>query len=355
MAIRRCARCILPETFPSIKFDDEGVCNYCRSYKGQEKEADLKAQYRQKFETLLQQVTGPDSVALPSDSSSPAPGTMPPEPYQYNVLMAYSGGKDSSYTLDIFKNKYKLSVLAVTFDHAFLSPYAIENIKTICESLSIDHIAFKPQFDILRRVFTASVKDNFYSKKSLERASTICSSCMGIVKFMTLKLALEKNIPFIGYGWSPGQAPIQSSVMKINAGFIKTSQKSFYDPLHNIAGDEINKYFLNTTDFDTLQNTNLYNVHPLAFLDYNEETIYHRIAELGWKQPPDTDSNSSNCLLNSFANQTHIDRYGYHPYAFEVAGLVRSGVLTRQEGIEKVEAPQDSSTIEQVKRKLGIK
>ena len=178
---------------------------------------------------------------------------------------------------------------------------------------------------------------------------------MGIVKFITLKLAIEKNIPFIGYGWSPGQAPIQSSVMKINADFIKTSQKSFYDPLHRIVGDEINKYFLDTADFDTLQNMTLYNVHPLAFLDYSEEAIYHRIAELGWKQPTDTDSNSSNCLLNSFANQAHIDKYGFHPYAFEVAGLVRSGVLTRKEGIEKVEAPQDSGTIEQVKRKLGLK
>ena len=352
--MKRCVKCILPETFPSIKFDDEGVCNYCRSYKGHEKEDDLKTQYRQKFETLLQQITVPATIAPLTDSSSPAPGTLHPDTYQYNVLMAYSGGKDSSYTLDLFKNKYKLSILAVTFDHGFLSPYATENIKTICESLSIDHITFKPQFDILTRIFRGSLNENFYSKKALERASTICSSCMGIVKFITLKLAIEKNIPFIGYGWSPGQAPIQSSVMKINADFIKSSQKSFYDPLHRISGDEINKYFLDKADFETLQKMSLYNVHPLAFLDYNEEAIYHRIAKLGWKQPPDTDSNSSNCLLNSFANQTHIDRYGFHPYAFEVAGLVRSGVLSRREGIEKVEAPQDSVTIEQVKRKLGI-
>lgn len=28
--LRRCTRCILPETYPGISFDDEGVCNYCR-------------------------------------------------------------------------------------------------------------------------------------------------------------------------------------------------------------------------------------------------------------------------------------------------------------------------------------
>jgi len=335
----RCTKCILPDTFPSIKIDSDGICNYCKSYKGQEKQEDLKSQYHDKFESLLNKIS--------------APYTLSPAPYHYNVLMAYSGGKDSTYTLDIFKNRYKLNILAVTFDNGFLSPFAIENIHTVCDTLGIDHITFKPPFDMLKKIFTASINDNYYSKKSLERASTICSSCMGLVKFITLKLAIEKNIPFIGYGWSPGQAPVQSSVMKVNASFIRSSQKSFYDPLYKIAGDAIKPYFLNESDFEKLGN-GIYNIHSLAFLEYNEEVIYKLIQELGWKQPQDTDSNSSNCLLNSFANQTHINKYGFHPYAFEIAGLVRTGVMTREEGIEKIEAPQSENIISQVKSKLGL-
>lgn len=30
--LKRCTRCILPETFPGIEFDEDGVCNYCRDY-----------------------------------------------------------------------------------------------------------------------------------------------------------------------------------------------------------------------------------------------------------------------------------------------------------------------------------
>jgi uncharacterized paraquat-inducible protein A len=30
--IRRCTKCILPETFPGIEFDEDGVCNYCWAY-----------------------------------------------------------------------------------------------------------------------------------------------------------------------------------------------------------------------------------------------------------------------------------------------------------------------------------
>ena len=31
--LRRCSKCILPETFPFISFDDEMICNYCKNYK----------------------------------------------------------------------------------------------------------------------------------------------------------------------------------------------------------------------------------------------------------------------------------------------------------------------------------
>lgn len=31
--LRRCTKCILPETMPFIKFDEKGVCNYCKNYK----------------------------------------------------------------------------------------------------------------------------------------------------------------------------------------------------------------------------------------------------------------------------------------------------------------------------------
>ena len=29
VTMKRCTRCVLPETFPGIQFDEEGVCQYC--------------------------------------------------------------------------------------------------------------------------------------------------------------------------------------------------------------------------------------------------------------------------------------------------------------------------------------
>ena len=30
--VKRCSRCILPDTYPDIKFDDRGVCSKCCEY-----------------------------------------------------------------------------------------------------------------------------------------------------------------------------------------------------------------------------------------------------------------------------------------------------------------------------------
>jgi hypothetical protein len=76
------------------------------------------------------------------------------------------------------------------------------------------------------------------------------------------------------------------------------------------------------------------------------------IRTLGWKHPHGVDGNSSNCLLNSYANTVHIDQYGFHPYALELAQLVRQGVLSRKEGLRRIALSGNLQTIRQVRKKL---
>lgn len=327
-----CTKCILPANFPGVNFDDDGVCNHCRSFKGCEALEEQKRKYEQNFLDLLEQYKGKS---------------------EYDVLMCYSGGKDSTYTMEIFKEKYGLSMLAVTFDNGFISPQAMDNMKTVVEKMGVDHITFKVRFDVLKKIFSAAATSELYPKKTLERASTICTSCIGFVKFIALKAALEKEIPFIGYGWSPGQAPVQSSVMKNNPRLLRMTQKVVYDPLYKIAGDAIRPYFLEEKHFSNPDKFP-YNVHPLAFLEYSEEKIFNRLKKIGWEKPDDTDPNSTNCLLNAFANQVHESLYGYNPYVFEIAKMVREGVMDREEGIKRFSEETPLELINFAKERLDI-
>lgn len=267
--------------------------------------------------------------------------------------MSYSGGKDSTYTLILLKNKYRLNVLALTFDNGFISETAMMNIKRVTDLLSIDHIFFKPKWNLLKQIFSIATQKELYPRKTLERASTICTSCMAMVKTVCLKMAIELNIPMIAYGWSPGQAPLQSSLMKNNPSLSMISQQAILEPLSEVAGDEIKEYFLSEKHYLKPERFP-YNVHLLAWELYDEAIILDEIKKYGWIEPKDTDSNSTNCILNAFANEVHLKRYGFHPYAWEIANMVREGVIAREEGYKKIYTEQPAYLIKISKEKLKI-
>ena len=118
--LKLCTRCVLPETFPGIKFDDNGVCNYCHKALLEEKLAAQREVARARFEQLLEEVRGR--------------GT-------YDVLVGWSGGKDSTYILArLMKEFNDLRVLAFTFDNGFVSKQAFRNMEKLSDSLGVDHI-----------------------------------------------------------------------------------------------------------------------------------------------------------------------------------------------------------------------
>jgi hypothetical protein len=329
--MKRCSRCVLPETFPGIEFDSEGVCNYCRRSKSPERLTETMRKYREKFEKLL--------------SEKRTRGG-------YDAIMAYSGGKDSTYTMYVLSREYNLSILALTMDNGFVSPQSLNNSRKVVEGLGIDHIIFKPRIDILSILFHRGEKTDFFaSRKGLERASTICTTCMSLVKSIALRRAIEGAIPFIFYGWSPGQAPVEASIFRNNPAMIKRMQAAMLEPMREIAGDGVENYFLTEKHFE-MTDRFPHNISPLAFLEYDEDKIMEEISSFGWERPDDTDPNSTNCLLNALGIRAHIGRHDFHPYAFELAGLVRNGYMKREEAIARLEEEPSPAIINTVCRKI---
>ena len=69
--MKRCTRCILPETFLGIEFDENGVCNYCLDYEP------MKVYGEEAFEAVLSEYRNNGA--------------------KYDCLVPISGGRDSSY------------------------------------------------------------------------------------------------------------------------------------------------------------------------------------------------------------------------------------------------------------------
>ena len=327
-----CKKCVLNEHFPGIRFDEDGICNFCRSAKSMDKRHSVRGKYEARFQKLIQEYKGKGS---------------------YDCLVAYSGGKDSTYTLHLLQERYDLKLLAYSFDNWFQSEMARRNIRAVLSNINVDHMTITPSFESMKKIIQASISDDMYSAKAMVRASSICTSCISLVRFIGFRLAIEQEIPFLAFGMSPGQAPMATAVVKTNPQMIRTMQETLLRPLSDRLGDIIKSFFLEQRHFDKIDDFP-YSINPLAFTDYDEDVIYETADKYGWKKPDDTDANSTNCLLNALANQVHLEKFGFNPYAYEIAELVRIGCMTRDEGLARLAEPFQAEQIAAVKKQLGI-
>jgi hypothetical protein len=113
--LRRCTKCLLPETFPFIEYDEQGVCNYCRHYR--------KKNQPRPLDELMNMV----------------------EPYRKRdggpeVLVPFSGGRDSTYVLHMVKKELGLNAVAYTYDWGMVTDLARRNVARICGKLGVENI-----------------------------------------------------------------------------------------------------------------------------------------------------------------------------------------------------------------------
>jgi hypothetical protein len=124
-------------------------------------------------------------------------------------------------------------------------------------------------------------------------------------------------------------------------------------PLDKLSGGATSVYFPSAALIERATRMPV-NISPLAFIDYTEERALDVVSGLGWQRPQDTDPNSSNCLLNNYANLLHVRQTGYHPYVMELAGLVREGCMTREEALARLDVAPPAAAVALVAEKLGV-
>jgi hypothetical protein len=135
---RRCVRCIMPEGYPGVTFDADGVCNFCRTFDkhwgswmaSPEERARSEAKLRRIFEAARQKRK------------------------PYDALIGLSGGKDSSYLLYLCREVYGLNILTFTNDSGQMSEGAKGRIEKLVKAFGVPHVYCRdPLFPELVSVF----------------------------------------------------------------------------------------------------------------------------------------------------------------------------------------------------------
>lgn len=132
MSLRRCVCCVLPETMPFISFDPHGVCNYCRNYRAKQLLGE------DKLEQVLSRFRSRDG--------SP------------DCVIAFSGGRDSSYALHLLKRRYNMNPIAYTYDWGMVTDIARRNQARMCGTLGVEHIWISADIGAKRRNIGANVR-----------------------------------------------------------------------------------------------------------------------------------------------------------------------------------------------------
>ena len=294
--LKRCTKCLLPETFPFISYDKDGVCNYCLNYK----------KISCKGEAALMKVA--ESFRRNNGKAE--------------CLVPFSGGRDSSYALHYVVKELSLKPIAFSYDWGMLTDLGRRNQARMCGSLGVEHILvsadIRKKRDNIRKnvlawlkkpdlgtvpLFMAGDKQYFYYANLLMKQNNLGLSVLGenslettnfksgfcgikpkFTKGHTYSLSVRDKIRMVGYygkQFITNPAYINSSVLDTLDAF-----KSYYIIDHKslnifdfLKWDEsvVNNLIINKYDWETdpgTKTTRRIGDGTAAFYNY----IYYMVA-----------------------------------------------------------------------------
>jgi N-acetyl sugar amidotransferase len=321
-----CTRCVYDNHYsPSIKFDDEGVCNYCHQVE------DLKDRYgtgtsvgKAKFDEIV--------AKMKYDGRNK----------KYDCVMGVSGGTDSSYMAHLAVKEYGLRPLAVHLDNTFNNSVATQNIHKVLGKLNIDlvtHVVDRREAeDIYRAFFKASVVDfDVFADIGVPQLLYKTAARHG------LKYQLEGH-SFIAEGVSP------LGTMYADGKYLQSVHEKFGTvPLRTFP----NMDFVNFVKWVTLYR--IQKIRPLWYVSYTKEDARELLSrEYDWKYYDGHHlENRTGAFHHSIIGPK---KFNIDSRANSLSASVRSGKITRDAALSELETEPvvEPGLEEYMRTRLGL-
>lgn len=312
---KRCQRCAASERM--IPLDSSGLCKKCLDFsKSSDRESVTVTSSRKSKElqdkTLFQELLRTYQGAGKG---------------QYDALVMYSGGKDSSYLIRRIQEEFpRLRVLAFTVDNGFMSPVAKENIEFLIPKLKVDHLFLKPKKELYIKLFK-------YALTHLNEEGsygTVDFSDGELMLDLARNIAAEKGIPLILCGYSKYQ--VQNGLKLQN--FESPREREFSDrtetakiPLKNIFNPEELKYWWQGSLWPKASVARL--LFPLYCWDLEEAEILAKVQEWGLTSPKNYSPIVTNHQLIPLCGVVDVHQNGYSSFENEFCRMIREGIADK--------------------------
>ena len=321
--LKKCAKCILPETYPFINFDENGICNFCNNYekqkfKGENKLLEVLDRYR---------------------SSDGKP----------DCLVGLSGGRDSSYGLHLLKTKYKMNPIAYTYDWGLTTDISRINQSRICGKLGIEHIIRSANIS-KKRSFVRENIMAWLKKPHLGMVPIVQAGDKGFIDYgrtLSKELNLKCVVHFIGHQLE--QREFFLGFAGINQKLKNNQRMHSYKTLNKLkmflfysSQFLINPSYINSALFDNfngflasfIRKENF--LHFFNYIKWDEEEIKSVLKkEYGWESDISYGKNQWRMGdgQTAFNNYIYYNVAGFSEYDNFRSNQIREGLITRDEAI----------------------
>ena len=349
----RCKECVLPETFPGIHYDEQGICNYCKDWRpiqvlGEEKLKKKILRFKNKGK-------------------------------KYDIIVPISGGRDSSFVLYNIVEKFNARVLTLTVDSGFITDEGYKNITSITEALDVKHIWIKN--DKKNEISMKNCIKKFHgwlNKPSIHTIVPVLNSGDKTMNYQMFKYAKRNDIPLIMGGNNIGNSIFEQEHWKTGFLNIFPNERGFYSNHNKIKllyyfGKEyiknpmnlkiaILKEYLNgifVYFFEKFLKSE--NIETIGFYDYiywREDDVVASIRNnLGWCSAEDASTTwRIDDLAYPLINYIYFNLVGFTEHDEMYSKMVREGQITRENALQRLEEDHKPRllSIKQFLKKLNV-
>lgn len=323
--MRRCTRCILPETFPMITFDEKGVCSVCRSHEAKQLEG--RAALERQIERYRSKDGSPDCI------------------------IAFSGGRDSAYGLHYLKRELGMNPIAFTYDWGMVTDNGRRNQALMCGQLGVEHIIRSPDIRAKRRY----IRQNLMAWLQRPDLGMVPLLSAGDKQFYHYgrKLRQETGVRLTVFcagnelertEFKTGFAGVRETQhgMRLNA-YSLTNKLGFL--LYYVGQYLKNPRYINLSLLDTLasywstyiaKDDFLYLYH---YIPWEEDVIMKTlVGEYGWEGAADTNTTwRLDDAFTPFHNYIYYTVAGFSEHDTFRSNQIRAGLIERSEALRLVE------------------
>jgi hypothetical protein len=314
---------VLPETYPGITYDEQGVCNHCHTRKRRRR-------------------PGPKALreAIEAHRGSG----------KYDCIVALSGGRDSCYLAYYVVEELGMHPLLYTYDNGEMPQETWDNIRRIAEVYDLD-LATTSSGRVPR--YAKHLVSCWMRRPSAAMIGLLCSGCRtGFVQGVT-RTAKEHGIPLILVGSGEPALSFAQGLLSTTGG-----RKEYLPMIAGMAGEWLRNpcYVLDPLFVIALGTEFVYRFWrkrpggitrmPLfKYLEWDEETIVTTIQDkLGWRKTGYAQSTwRADCKISEFKDYLYYRMLGFTKNDELLSSMVRAGDISREQALTRLQKDNTTS------------